>query len=212
MWRLGAYLAVWVLPAVAISSAAAQDMPLVRSLVERALVQELAQHDSEESAWYDEKSVDKQKYTSGKLLGRKIRVASWTEQSKTWFWLDEPQQTLSLQLERLAVVDARLEFAVSALAQARFNVWGRIPKLVRASVSGTARLRFEIEGSTAIAGGGLSDSRITRFKARLDDLHFNSDFGHPFEDLVKDALNDYIKDKNKKLRASAKKALNRVRF
>jgi hypothetical protein len=187
-------------------------MPLVRSLVERAFIQEMVEHDSEESAWYDEKSVDKQKYTSGKLLGRKIRLASWTEQSKTWFWLDDPASTLTLELERLAVVDARLEFAVRTLAKARFRVWGRIPKLVQGSASGTAQLRFEIEGSTAIAGGGLSDSRITRFKARLDDLHFNSDFGHPFEDLVKDALNDYVKDKNAKLRSSAEKAINRVRF
>jgi len=184
----------------------------VRKLFERMLIEELAQHDSREAAWYNEKTVGKKKWTSGKLLGRKIRLASWTEESKTWFWLENPKQTLSLELERFAVRDARLEFALAAIAKAQFQVWGRIPKLARASASGSARVRFQIEGSTAIGGGGLQDSQITKFTGRLDDLRFNNDLAHPFEDLVKDALNDYVKNKNTKLRNDVERAIDRVHF
>lgn len=198
--------------AASFSPAAGQDMPLLKSLLEQALIEEMASHESRETAWYNEKKVDKKKWTSGKLLGRKIRLASWTEESKTWFWLDDPDSKLQLQLKRFAAVDNRLEFAVNAVAKARFNVWGRIPKLVRGSASGSAKLRFEIEGSTAIAAGGLADSQITKFKGRLDDLRFNNDLAHPFEDLVKDALNDYVKKKNHKMRGSIEKAINRVHF
>ena len=194
------------------SPAAAQDMPLLRNLVEQRLIEEMAEHDSREAAWYKEKSVDKKKWTSGKILGRKLRLASWTEQSKTWFWLEDPDATLSLELTRFSVRDARLEFAVTADGKARFKVWGRIPKLVRASAGGSARVKFEITGSTAIAGGGLTDSRVTKFQAKLTDLRFHNDLAHPFEDLVKDALNDYAKNKNDKLRKSIEKALDRVRF
>jgi hypothetical protein len=192
--------------------AAAQDMPWLRKLVERELILELSSHDSREAAWYHEKSADKKKWTSGKLLGRKIRLASWTEQSKTWFWLVEPATTLNLSLSKFAVRDARLEFALAASAKAGFRVWGRIPKLAQANAGGTARIQFEIEGSTAIGGGGLADSRITKFNGRLADLRFHNDLAHPFEDLVKDALNDYAENKNDKLKKSVEKALDRIRF
>lgn len=209
-WRvpfvLGSFAVAWAPPA------AAQEIPFLRKLLEQQLIEEMVEHDSQEAAWYNEKSVDKKKWTSGKLLGRKIRLASWTEQSKTWFWLDDPQQTLTLELKRFAARDDRLEFALTAEAKARFNVWGRIPKLVRASASGKAHVKFDIEGSTAVGGGGLTDTRITRFTGRLTDLRFNNDLAHPLEDLVKDALNDYVRNKNKNMRRSIEKAVDRVRF
>lgn len=192
--------------------AAGQELPLMRELFEQVLIAEMNSHDSEQTAWYKEKSVDKQKWTSGRLLGRKIRLASWTEQSKTWFWLENPAETLSLEITRFAVRDARLEFAVSAIAKARYRVWGRIPKLIRASASGSARFRFQIAGSTAIGGGGLTDSQITHFTGRLDELRFNNDLAHPFENLVKDALNDYVRNKNNKMRRSIEQAIDRVDF
>lgn len=212
IFRHCALVAVCCLVAISARSAAAQDLPFLRGLVEQNLIKEMTDHDSRDSAWYHEKSVDKKKWTSGKLLGRKLRLASWTEQSKTWFWLIDPEQTLSIELTRFAVRDARLEFALAAKAKAGFNVWGRIPKLVRASAGGTALVNFEIEGSTAMADGGLDDSRITHFKGRLTDLRFHNDLAHPFEDLVKDALNDYMKNKNSQLRRSIEKAIDRVDF
>jgi hypothetical protein len=212
MARRCASLAVYSLVAALASSAKAQDLPLVRKLVEQKLIEEMAGHDARETAWYHEKSVDKQKWTSGKLLGRKVRLASWTEESKTWFWLVHPDETLALELTRFAVREARLEFALTATAKAGFNVWGRISKLVRASAGGTALVKFEIEGSTAMADGGLAGSRITHFTGRLTDLRFHNDLAHPLEDLVKDALNDYVKNKNDKLRRSIEKAIDRVDF
>ncbi len=172
----------------------------------------MLQHASEETAWYNEKSVDRQKWTSGKLLGKKIRLASWTEQSKTWLWLENPAESLELELTRLAVVEGRAEFALRAVAKARFKAWGRIPKLAKGAVGGNVLAKFEIEGSTSMAGGGFGGTQVTKFKGELTDLRFNNDLAHPFEDLVKDALNDYAQDKNAKLRRSVEKAVDRVRF
>jgi hypothetical protein len=70
----------------------------------------------------------------------------------------------------------------------------------------------EIEGSTMMSGGGFENSEVTVFKSDLRDLRFNNDLAHPFEDLAKDALNDYAEDKNSKLRRSVEKAIDRVRF
>jgi hypothetical protein len=194
------------------SAAAAQDMPLLRKLLQEQLVAEMREHHDEASAWFNEKSVDRQSWTSGKLLGKKIRLASWTEQSKTWLWLENPAETLNLELTRLTVVNGRAEFALRAVAKARFKAWGRIPKLGQASVGGNVLAHFEIEGSTAMAEGGFDGSTVTQFKGHLSDLRFNNDLAHPLEYLAKDALNDYAADKNQKMRRSIEKAIDRVRF
>jgi len=208
-----AFLLSALLAASLVAAADAQDMPLIRKLVEQQLVAELASHHSEETALYNEKSVNREKWTSGKVFGKKTRLASWTEQSKTWLWFEDPATTVTVELTHFAVNGARLEFALRAEARrARFKAWGRIPKLVKAAVGGTVHAQFEITGSTAIAGGGLDGSQITAFKGVLKDLRFHNDAAHPLEDLTKDALNDYIEDKNEKFRRSIEKAIDRVRF
>ncbi len=190
----------------------AQDMPLMRRLLEEQLVAELHQHRDQETAWINEKSKNKESWTSGKLLGKKIRLASWTEQSKSWLWLENPEETLQLEIARLAVVNGRAEFTVRAVTKARFKAWGRIPKLGQASVGGNFLAVVELEGSTAMSGGGFAGTEVISLKAELRDLRFNNDLAHPFEDLAKDALNDYARDKNSKLRRSVEKAIDRVRF
>ena len=202
-------LALLLIPA---APAVAQDIPLVRKLLQEQLVAEMMQHTSEETAWFNEKRVDRQKWTSGKVLGKKIRLASWTEESKTWLWLENPAETLEVELTRLVVVGGRAEFSLRAVAKARFKASGRVPKLGKAAVGGNVLARFEIEGSTAVANGGFDRTQVTRFQGELRDLRFNNDLAHPFEDLVKDALNDYVEDKNAKLRRSVEKAVDRVRF
>jgi hypothetical protein len=197
---------------LAAARASAQDIPLVRMMLQKQLVAEMLEHNSEDSAWVNEKSKNKESWTSGKLLGKKIRLASWTEQSKTWLWLENPAETLQIEITRLTVNQGRAEFAVRATAKARFKAWGRIPKLGQASVGGNVLATFEIEGSTAMADGGLDGSKVTLFKGELRDLRFNNDLAHPLEDLVKDGLNDYVDDKNEKMRRSVEKAIDRVRF
>jgi hypothetical protein len=192
--------------------AAAQDNPILRERLEQKIIEELTRHSTQETAWHNEKSVDRQKWTSGKILGRPIRVASWTEQSQSWIWLEDPQATTSLDLKQLVIRNGRVEFAAHATAQARFKVWGRIPKLVQASVGGTAHVYIEIAGSAAIGAGHLQDSKITVFDIRLENLQFNNDAIHPLEDLAKDALNDYADRKDEKLRKSLERAIDRVHF
>jgi len=205
-------LCILILLLFPVVPAAAQDMPLVRQLLQQQLLAEMNEHTSEDTAWFNEKRVDRQKWTSGKVLGKKIRLASWTEESKTWLWLENPAETLELEITRLEVIGGRAEFALRAVAKARFKAYGRIPKLAKAAVGGNVLARFEIEGSTAVAGGGFDRTQVTRFHGELRDLRFNNDLAHPLEDLVKDALNDYVEDKNAKLRRSVEKAIDRVRF
>jgi len=71
---------------------------------------------------------------------------------------------------------------------------------------------FEIAGSGAVGAGRLEQSKITLLTGHVNDLRFNNRLGRPYEDLVKDALNDYAQDKNEKLRRSVEKAIDRVKF
>lgn len=103
------------------------------------------------------------------------------------------------------------------------HFWGHATRPVPVTILPLPRLheftRYRFHGFRArdasrllCSGGGLTDSRITKFQAKLTDLRFHNDLAHPFEDLVKDALNDYAKNKNDKLRKSIENALHRVRF
>jgi hypothetical protein len=193
---------------------AAQDIPLVRSLLQRVIVDELASHSSEETAWYNDKTKDKTRYFQMNLFGREIdqRVASWTEETKSWIWIEKPAESLSLELEQFEVRDGRIHFAVHAKAKLGFRVWGRIPRLVQGNASGTVHSKFTLAGSTTIAGGGLADSQITRLDGKLRELQFTNDLASPLEKLVTGALNDHVENRNKKLRKSIEKAINRVKF
>ncbi|HEX3725582.1 MAG TPA: hypothetical protein VHV08_05040 [Pirellulales bacterium] len=192
--------------------ATGQDNPILRERLGQKMIEELSKHDSQEKAWYSEKKVDRQKWTEGKILGKPVRLASWTEESKLWIWLEGPTRSLSLDLRQLAIRDGRLEFSLSAKANARFKSTGRIPKLAQATVGGRMIVQLEITGSAAIGSGHLEQSRITLLKGEIHELQFNNDLAHPFENLIKGSLNDYVEDKNQKLRHSLEKAIDRVHF
>lgn len=192
----------------------ADEGSLLRAVITPVIVAELSSHDSQESAWYNEKSKDKEKWMKMKVFGResKTRLASWTEQSKTWVWLEEPQKYLSVQLTKLELRDKRLEFAATARTKARFKAWGRIPRLVQGAAGGEMWMEIEIAGSAAVGLRRLQDSQITTFKATFHDLQFNNDLASPLEDLVEDGLNDYVKRKNEKLCEKLEKSINKVTF
>ena len=143
--------------------------------------------------------------------GGKVRLASWTEKTKTWFWLEEPAKTLKVAVKRLELRDGRVEFAVAAQAAGHFKSWGRIPKLAAAEVAGSVDVAFEVEGSAAIGDGHLQDSKITAFAGKLHGLRFDDELARPMESLVEATLNDYAVDKNTKVREALEKAINRVR-
>ena len=191
---------------------AAQDNPILRERLEQKITEELAKHDAEERAWYNEKSVNKQSWTSGKILGKPIRLASWTEESKSWVWLVDPGTTLVIDLQHLAIRNGRVEFQLSVAALARFKASGRIPKFAKAAVGGTVQMDVELAGSAAVREGGLTDAKITTFEGVLRNIQFNNDLAHPLEDLVKDALNSHVRKENAKFRASLERAIERVRF
>lgn len=190
----------------------AQDNPVLRERLSQLILEELSQHNSHDSAFHTKKNKPREKWTSGKVFGKPIRLASWTEESETWFWFDDPVSTLSVELKRFNVVDGRIEFALSIQGRARFKLYGRVPKLAKAAVSGSTRLSFELEGSALVGPGKVEKSEITRLTGRLDDLQFNNDAAGAFENLVKDALNDYVENRNDKVRRTVEKAMNRAKF
>jgi hypothetical protein len=190
----------------------AQDSPVLRERLSQLIVEELSKHSSRETAYHSKKSKPREKWTSGKVFGKPIRLASWTEESETWFWFDDPNSTLSVELKHLNVIDGRIEFALAIRGRARFKLYGRIPKLAKAAVGGSTRLSFELEGSALVGPGKLEKSEITRLTGRLDDLQFNNDAAGAFENLVKDSLNDYVENRNDKVRRTVEKAMNRVKF
>ena len=95
---------------------------------------------------------------------------------------------------------------------ARFKASGRIPKFAKAAVGGTVTMKVEIAGSAALSAGQLADAKITTFEGVLRDIQFNNDLAHPWEDLVKDALNSHVRKENARFRASLERAIDRVRF
>ena len=192
----------------------AQDNPVLRELLTQRIVSELARHDSESTAWHNEKSKDKQQWAKANLFGRhvKVRLASWTEQSKTWLWLEDPAQSLSVDLRHFAVREGRVEFSLVAVAKARFKAWGRVPKLAQGSAGGSVWLKLDIQGSTAVGDGRLEQSNIAVLKGEIRELQFNNQLGGPVEGLVEDWLNARAEHDNEKLRHSLEKSIDRVQF
>ena len=187
-----------------------QDNPVLRERLEQIIVEEMSKHDSEQTAWYNEKSKDRQQWIKTKLF--KVRLASWTEQSKTWIWLEDPRKHLTVKLDRFEIRDGRVNFSLSTIAMVRFKVFGRIPKLAKTMVGGTVWMKFDIDGSTALGDGHLEGSKINLLHGELRNLQFNNDLGSPLEPLVEDALNDHVRDRNEKLRQSVERAIDKVKL
>ena len=161
--------------------ASAQDNPILRQLLEQKIVEELVKHDSEDTAWYNEKSKNKKKLLQMNLFGREIdkKVASWTEESKTWVWLQNPQEHLQVELKQFAIRDGRVEFALRATGKVRFKAWGRIQRLAQGAAGGNAWFEIEIGGSAALADNGLKDSSITTLAGTLGGLAIQQRPGRP---------------------------------
>ncbi len=192
----------------------AQDNPVLRELLKQKILAELARHDSESTAWHNEKSKDKQKWAKANLFGRrvKVRLASWTEESKTWLWLEDPAHSLSVDLREFAIRENRIDFSLVAVAKARFKAWGHVPKLGQAAAGGVLWLKIEIQGSTAVGDGRLEQSKIAVLKGEISNLQFNNDLAGPIEGLVEDWLNARAEHDNEKLRRSLAKSIDRVQF
>lgn len=189
-----------------------QDSPVLRERLSQLIVAELSEHHSQDTAYHNHKSKPREKWTSGKVFGKPIRLASWTEETETWFWFDDPASTLAVELRQLNVVDGRIDFALAIRGRARFKLYGRVPKLAKAAVSGSTHLSFELAGTALIGPGKLEQSKVHQLSGRLDDLQFSNDAAGMFENLVKDALNDYIEDRNDKVRRTVEKAMDRAKF
>ncbi len=192
------------------SRSQAQDNPILRERIEQIIVEELSKHNSEQTAWYNQKSKDRQKWVKTKAF--KVRLASWTEESKSWIWLEDPHKNLTVKLNRFEIRDGRVSFSLSAIAMVRFKVFGRIPKLAKGMAGGTVWTKIDLDGSTAMGDGHLEASKIALLNGELRNLQFNNDLANPLEPLVEDALNDHVRNSNEKLRQSVERAIDKVKI
>jgi hypothetical protein len=190
------------------------DNPVIREFLGRAIKQELSRHDSEATAWYSEKKEKKQQWAETNIFGQEVKtlIAEWTEETKTWVWLDEPNNNLSITFTRFDINNGRVYFGVIGTGKLKFKAWGKIPNLVVADVKGSARPEITVEGSTTLSGTRLAGVRVDRLDGKLHDARFNNDALHAMRGLVMSALNDYIKSNEGDLKRNLEEAINGVSF
>jgi hypothetical protein len=188
--------------------AVAADNPVLRKLIEQAIRKELSKHDSQEKAWYSEKENE---HVTREPITKKV-IARWSDESKSWVWLDDPKENLAIDVGRFEIKDGRVYFAVSAKSKVKFKAWGKIPNVVTADARGSARAEISVEGSAKLEAQRFSDAKVSEFKGKLSDVRFSNDVARQIEGLLKDALNLYIQYKEKNLRKDVEDAINGVTF
>jgi hypothetical protein len=199
---------------VALSSGgavSAQDNPVLRDYFGRAAKKALAKHNSEESAWYSEKSEDHKEWAEKTVgVGRfkktiKTIVVEWTQESKTWVWLDDSDKNLNINITKFELKDGTLQFGVTASGKAKGKAWGKIPNVVTADVKTSSNVEITIEGKAKISDSKFKDVEISKLTGKLSDLRFNKDALKAVQGLVQDCANEYVKFKNDDLKKDMKK-------
>jgi dolichyl-phosphate-mannose--protein O-mannosyl transferase len=183
------------------------DNPNLRQLLATKVKQMLTEHNSEAMAWYSEGSE-----TEPIDLGP-ISVGSITYETKTWVWLDDPAINLSVDVYGLILLsNGELHFGLRAHGKAKFNVWGKIPKMVTGDVKGTFRAEIVIEGSASIAANTLKDANIYRLDGAVSDVRFSSEMLSVIQGLIRDVMNRYIDANEEKIKQEIVDAINGQSF
>jgi len=188
----------------------AADNPVIRKMIAAKITSELASHDSQKAAWHSSAKKKQKKWAKTKVFGREIKtlIAEWTEETKTWVWLDKPKQTLSVDIRRFEIKKGVIHFEAVAKAKAKLKAWGKIPNVVSADVKGSARPEITIAGSVRVADGRLSGASISKVEGKLRDVRFSNDALRAVQGLVQDALNIYIHQNESKMKKQLEKSIN----
>lgn len=192
----------------------AQDNLVLRDYLSRAAKNSLAKYNSEKTAWYSEKSALKKEWAEVKVGGRvvgKTIVAEWTEESKSWLWLNDPDNNIDIKITKLKLNGEFLEFSLTGSGKAKGKAWGKIPKVVTADVESSANVEVTVEGKTKVRDGKFTEVEVSVVTGKLSDLRFNNDALKSVQGLVKDCANEYVKFKNDDIKNEVRKMLENFR-
>jgi hypothetical protein len=182
------------------------DNPVLAQLLAAKIKAALALYNSEDNAWYN----DGKETEDIKVAG--VKVGSITYETKTWLWLDDPNENLTIDVYKLRLRDGELEIGISAHAKARFKAWGKVPKIVTTDVKGSARVEITIAGSARLAGTHITDANITKLDADLHDVRFSNDALKAIQGLIRDVMNQAVNRKEKDLARKIEQAMNEISF
>src|SRR5579884_3805397 len=105
MTRIRAALLSLACAAALAAPARAEDNPLLREVLSKAIKKELSKRNSEATGWTSEKK-GQQPLNVGPIRG------SIQTHVKTWVWLDDPAKNLTVEVTRFTVKDDRVSFAL----------------------------------------------------------------------------------------------------
>jgi hypothetical protein len=183
------------------------DNPILRNLLAQKIKQSLADHSSEATAWYNEGSD-----TEPIDLGP-ISVGSITVETKTWVWLDNPADNLSIDVYMLTLTGGgELRFGIRAQGKAKVKAWGKVPRVITADVNGSCRTEIVIEGSTRIAANRLTDASIFILDGTVSDVRFSNDALKAIQGLIRDVMNRYIDANERAVKQDIVDAINGQSF
>jgi hypothetical protein len=188
------------------SAALARDNPILRQALGQTIKNELSKYNSEDNAWFNEGKETE----DIKVIGKKI--GSITNETKTWLWLDNPNQHLHIDFYRFIFHQSSIRFSLTATGKAQFKAWGKIPNVVTGDVKGSLRAHITIEGSARISGTRLTKAKIDKLDSSVSDVRFNSELLALIQGLIKDVLNGYIERKTHDLKSDLEKVINNVAF
>jgi len=205
-----ALVVVAILLGVVWGGRAVADNPAIQKAMAQKLKQELSKHRSEDTAWFNES--EREHKISKTVFGREIVIARWSDEAKTWVWLDDPDSTLSVDVSRFTLKNGVVSFAVVAKGKAKAKAWAKVPNVVKGDVMATARVHIDLEGSCKIKEGKLAEAKITKLEGRISDFRPNNDLLKVIQGWLKDVANDYIKHNRDRYRTDLEKAINKTTF
>lgn len=188
----------------------AADNDVAKKIIGTAIRKELSIHDSSDSAW--ESDSEERHEISKTVFGKKIVVASWTDESSSNVWLDDPNETLTVDVTEFKIKDGKVTFGARLKGKAKFKASYKVKNVASGNVKGSARVEISVEGSAKLGDGEFSEAKISNLRGRLSDVRFSSDLLRQVQGLVKDAANSYISHKNDKYKRDLEKAINKAKL
>jgi hypothetical protein len=164
-----------------IPAGAAEDNPVLRTMMREVIKKELSARDSKEKGW---------------------------RQGNTWLWLENPTANLAADISSLTLEGGRFNIEGRASGIVAFH--HKVDLLVGSKTySGQALVYFSFKAS-AQAGEQLTGARVSIGRLEIHDLHLHGAAVRPFQGIVEEAVNLTLKNKKHDIETRLEQALNRV--
>jgi hypothetical protein len=182
----------------------AEDNPLLREVLAKAIKKELSKRQSEATGWTSDKK-EQQRLKVGPING------SIQTHLKTWIWLDDPAKNLTVEVTRFEMKDGRVTFAANAKGKLSGKAWGKAPPVVEGDVKASADAVIRIEGTARPKDDRFIEAEVTSCKAAIRNLNFNNDVLKVLRGPIEDYFNASIRNKEAELKRHVKEAIETFR-